>query len=100
MYTRDLFIERAQLALIDATVVFTSFLAAAWLRHGLGLFAADPSATLRIGAYLFPATLLAASFVILFRYQGLYSARFGRFAEAFRVARGATIGLTATLALT
>src|SRR5882724_9738849 len=100
MYTRDLFIERMQLALLDATAVFTSFVVAAWLRHGSRFLAADGGTALRIGAYLFPAALLAAAFVLLFRYEGLYSGKFGRFAEAFRVARGATIGLMATLALT
>src|SRR6266850_7528479 len=46
------------------------------------------------------ATLLAVMFVLLFRYESLYSAPFGRFAEAFRIARGATGGTMAALALT
>src|SRR5467141_421328 len=91
MYSKDIFLERAQQALLDGGIVFSAFMAAAVLRH---------SGVIVIGPYLFPATLLAAAFVVLFRYERLYSGRFGRFAEAFRIARGATGGTMAALALT
>src|SRR3989449_6678881 len=43
---------------------------------------------------------MALTFVLLFRYERLYSARFGRFAEAIRIARGAGGGTMVVLALT
>src|SRR6266704_5947641 len=100
MYSKDIFIERVQLALLDAGIVFATFLAAALVRHGSGFVAPGPGGDLRFEAYLFPATLLSLTFVILFRYEGLYSRYYGRFAEAFRVTRGATGATIAALALT
>ena len=85
MYSKDLFIERAQLALLDASVVFAAFLGAAWARHGQILFTPGPDGDIKFNAYLFSATLVALIFVLIFRYEGLYSMRFGRFAEAFRL---------------
>src|SRR5215510_6036793 len=100
MYSKDIFLERAQQALLDGGVVFSSFLAAAVLRHSGVILNPEPGHHFQIGPYLFPATLLAALFVVLFRYESLYSGRFGRFAEAIRLARGATGGTMAALALT
>src|SRR6266571_4279056 len=68
MYSKDLFLERAQLALLDGGVAF--------------------------------ASLVSAAYVLLLRYQGLYSIRCGRFAEAMRVLRAATLGTMAALAIT
>ncbi len=99
MYSKDLFIERAQLALLDAMVVFAAFLGAAWARHGETLFAPGPDGSIKVNAYLFPATLVALVFVLIFRYEGLYSMRFGRFAEAFRLIRGAALGTMIVLAV-
>ena len=73
MYSKDIFIERVQLALLDAGIVFFSSLAAALVRHGTGFVAPGPGGDIRFEAYLFPATLLALAFVVLFRYEGLYS---------------------------
>ena len=39
MYSREIALEKIQLALADAMVVFASAMAAMWLRHGLGLLA-------------------------------------------------------------
>ncbi|OLD66026.1 MAG: hypothetical protein AUI47_00785 [Acidobacteria bacterium 13_1_40CM_2_68_5] len=97
MYSKDIFLERAQQALLDGGIVFSAFLAAAVLRHSGVILDPVPGRHFEIGPYLFPATLLATAFVILFRYERLYSGRFGRFAEAFRIARGGTM---AALALT
>ncbi len=98
MYSRDLFIERAQLALLDASVIFAAFLGAAWVRHGRTLFTPGPEGSIKLNAYLFPASLVALVFVLIFRYEGLYSMRFGRFAEAFRLNRGASLGTMVVLA--
>jgi len=100
MHSKDFFIERVQLALLDAGIVFASFLAAAFVRHGSGFVEPGPRGGIRIEAYLFPATLLALAFVVLFRYERLYSRYYGRFAEAFRVTRGATGATMVALALT
>src|SRR2546425_242589 len=100
MYSKDIFLERAQQALLDGGIVFSAFLAAAILRHSGAILDPVPGHRFEIGPYLFPATLLAVAFVVLFRYERLYSGRFGRFAESFRIARGATGGTMAALALT
>src|SRR3989454_4894689 len=100
MYSKDIFLERAQQALLDGGIVFSAFLAAAILRHSGVILDPMPGHHFELAPYLFPATLLAIMFVLLFRYERLYSGRFGRFAEAFRIARGATGGTMAALALT
>jgi exopolysaccharide biosynthesis polyprenyl glycosylphosphotransferase len=100
MYSKDIFLERAQQALLDGGIVFSTFLAAAILRHSGVILDPEPGRHFEIAPYLFPATLLAVAFVLLFRYERLYSGRMGRFAEAFRIARGATGGTMAALALT
>jgi exopolysaccharide biosynthesis polyprenyl glycosylphosphotransferase len=100
MYSKDIFIERAQQALLDGAIVFVSFLAAALLRHSDAILNPEPGRHFEIGPYLFPATTLAVLFVVLFRYERLYRARFGRFAEGIRLLRGATGGTMAALALT
>src|SRR5438445_8318431 len=100
MYSKDIFLERAQLAVLDGGIVFSAFLAAALVRHSGAVLEPGPGRHSEIWPYLFPATLLAATFVVLFRYERLYSGRFGPFAEAFRVARGATGGTMVALALT
>jgi len=100
MYSKDIFLERAQQSLLDGAVFFLSFLAAAVLRHGAAILNPQTGHRFEVGPYLFPATILAVLFVLLFRYELLYSARYGRFAEAFRIARGATGGTVAALALT
>src|SRR5262245_66191604 len=87
MYSKDIFLERAQQALLDGAIVFVSFLAAALLRHGGTILNPEPGRHFEIGPYLFPATILAVLFVVLFRYERLYRERFGRFAEAVRLAR-------------
>ena len=92
MYSKDIFLERAQQALLDGGIVFSTFLAAAILRHSGAILDPLPGHHFEIGPYLFPATLLAVMFILLFRYERLYSGRFGRFAEAFRIARGAAGG--------
>src|SRR5262245_65917392 len=99
MYSKDIFLERAQQALLDGAIVFVSFLAAALLRHGGTILNPEPGRHFEIGPYLFPATTLAVLFVVLFRYERLYRARFGRFAEGIRLLRGATGGTLADLAL-
>jgi len=99
MYSKDLFLERAQLALLDAMVVFASLLAAGLLRHGADFLALGADGRLQLDPYLFPATLAAVSFVLLFRYEGLYSASMGRLAEALRVLRASTFATMATLAV-
>src|SRR5439155_4064598 len=100
MYSKDIFLERVQQALLDGGIVFVTFLAAAILRHSGVILVPEPGRHLEFAPYLFPATVLALTFVVLFRYQGLYSGRYGRFAEAFRIARGATGGTMAALAVT
>jgi exopolysaccharide biosynthesis polyprenyl glycosylphosphotransferase len=100
MYSKDIFLERAQQALLDGGIVFSTFLAAAILRHSGVILGPEPGRHFEIAPYLFPATLLSVAFVLLFRYERLYSGRMGRFAEAFRIARGATGGTMAALALT
>ena len=100
MYSKDIFLERAQLALLDGGIVFSAFLAAALVRHSGAILQPTPGHRFEFWPYLFPATVLAAAFVLLFRYERLYSGRFGPFAEAFRLARGATGGTMAALALT
>ena len=100
MYSKDIFLERAQQALLDGGIVFSAFLASAILRHSGVTLDPMPGHHFELAPYLFPATLLAIMFVLLFRYERLYSGRFGRFAEAFRIARGATGGTMAALALT
>src|SRR5882762_7780951 len=100
MYSKDIFLERAQQALLDGGVVFSVFLAAAILRHSGVILVPMPGHHFQFAPYLFPATLLALAFVALFRYEGLYSGRFGRFGEAVRLVRGATGGTMAALALT
>ena len=100
MYSKDIFLERAQQALLDGGIVFSAFLASAILRHSGVILDPMPGHHFELAPYLFPATLLAIMFVLLFRYERLYSGRFGRFAEAFRIARGATGGTMAALALT
>src|SRR6266581_2232620 len=100
MYSKDIFLERAQQALLDGGIVFSAFLAAAILRHSGVIMDPLPGHRFELAPYLFPATLLTIMFVLLFRYERLYSGRFGRFAEAFRIAWGATGGTMAALALT
>src|SRR5437867_7151366 len=100
MYSKDIFLERAQQALLDGGVVFSVFLSAAILRHSGVILDPMPGHHFEFAAYLFPATLLAVTFVVLFRYEGLYSGRFGRFGEPVRLARGATGGTMAALAVT
>src|SRR2546422_2104504 len=100
MYSKDIFLERAQKAMLDGGIVFSAFLTAALLRHSGVILDPVPGRHFEFAAYLFPATLMALTFVVLFRYEGLYSGRFGRFAEAFRIARGASGGTMAALALT
>ena len=95
MYSKDIFLERAQQAMLDGGIVFSVFLAAAILRHSGVILDPVPGRHFEFAAYLFPATLMALTFVVLFRYEGLYSGRFGRFAEAFRIARGASGGTMA-----
>src|SRR5438552_7702689 len=100
MYSRNLFLERAQLALLDGVVVFVAFVVAALLRHGGTILAPSPGHHFSVAPYLFPATILAATTIVLLRYEGLYSRLCGRFAEAFRLARGVSGGTMAALALT
>jgi exopolysaccharide biosynthesis polyprenyl glycosylphosphotransferase len=109
IYSRQSSIDRRQLMLLDGAAVIVAFLGATWLRHGLGLLAGKPVEDL-IGpklpggvpwiAYALTAPFVALLFVLIFRYRGLYSLPMGRFAEAVRVAQGATIALIGTLALT
>ena len=100
MYSKDIFLERAQKAMLDGGIVFSAFLTAALLRHSGAILDPVAGQHFEVAPYLFPATLMALTFVILFRYEGLYSARFGRFAEAIRIARGAGGGTMVVLALT
>jgi exopolysaccharide biosynthesis polyprenyl glycosylphosphotransferase len=100
LYSKNLFLERAQLGLLDGGIVFAAFLVAAVLRHTEVILAPAPGHHFALAQYLFPATILALTTIVLFRYEGLYSRRFGRFAEAFRLARGASGGTVAALALT
>ena len=61
MYSRDIFIERAQLAAIDVTVVFASLLTATFMRHGFGVFDPGTRGVAPFSAYLFPATIMATT---------------------------------------
>src|SRR2546422_1732090 len=100
MYSKDIFLERAQKAMLDGGIVFSAFLTAALLRHSGAILDPVAGQHFEVAPYLFPATLMALTFVLLFRYERLYSARFGRFAEAIRIARGAGGGTMVVLALT
>ena len=62
MYSKDIFLERAQQALLDGGIVFSAFLAAAVLRHSGVILDPGSAHHFAIGPYLFPATLLATAF--------------------------------------
>jgi len=101
MYSRNLQLAKVQLALLDALVVFASVLGATWLRHSSGgVSPLGEPIVVPWSAYLFPAALLSVAFVVLFRYQGLYTVRYGRLVEAFRMVKAATIATMAVLTLT
>jgi exopolysaccharide biosynthesis polyprenyl glycosylphosphotransferase len=100
VYSTDILIERAQLAALDAAVVFSSLLAATWLRHGTGFFTPGMTGLTPVSAYLFPAMVMAAVTVATFRYLGLYTVTYGRLIEGFKVLRGASLATLVTLALT
>ena len=79
MYSREIALEKIQLALADAVVVFASAMVAMWLRHALGLLApGGEGGGVPWGPYLLPSLLLAALHVLMFRYQGLYNVQYGR----------------------
>ncbi len=101
MYSKNLSLEKSQLAWLDAGVVFASLLVATWLRHGVGILAphGEPGEVPWL-AYLFPAVLMALVVVALFRLQGLYSRRMGPFAEAVRVLKCVGLATMGVLALT
>src|SRR5258707_15624803 len=101
MYVRERLLDSLQLAALDMSAVFLSMLVAAWLRHGCGLSAWRACADWPLATYLFPATVVAACYVILLRSQGLYAIRgSGRATEALGVLRAATLGTITALALT
>jgi len=100
VYATDILIEKAQLAALDAAAVFSSLLAATWLRHGMGFFTPGSTGVTPVSAYLFPATLTTLVAVVVFRYHGLYTVNYGKLVEAFKVLRGASIATLVTLALT
>jgi exopolysaccharide biosynthesis polyprenyl glycosylphosphotransferase len=100
MYEKDVVFERIQMAAMDAAVVFASLLIATWLRHGAGLLAPGPVAQVPWSDYLFPATLMALAFVVVFRYHGLYRVAYGRLVEALRVVRAGCIATLVPVALT
>ena len=100
MYATDILIEKAQLAALDAAAIFSSLVAATWLRHGSGFFTPGSTGVAPVSAYLFPAMLMAVVAVVVFRYQGLYTVNYGKLVEAFKVVRGASLATLVTLALT
>jgi exopolysaccharide biosynthesis polyprenyl glycosylphosphotransferase len=101
MYSRNVHLEKIQLAALDALVVFASVLGATWLRHSSGgVTPLGEPIVVPWNAYLFPAALLSLAFVVLFRFQGLYTVRYGRLVEAFRILKAASIATMAVLALT
>jgi exopolysaccharide biosynthesis polyprenyl glycosylphosphotransferase len=101
MYSRDARLEKVQLAILDVAVVFVSALGATWLRHS-SEWTSPLGEPVHVpwNAYLFPAALVSLAFVVLFRYQGLYTVRYGRLIEAFRVVKAASIATMAVLTLT
>jgi len=78
-------------------VVFVSLITAKGLRDTwLAPTGADAGTLLE---YLFPAALLAGVFVLLFRYQGLYSRLMARTDEIRLIAKGAGLGVLCALGL-
>lgn len=100
MYSREIVLEKTQLAVADWLVVFASAMAATWLRHGLGVLSRDGGGGVPWIRYLFPAALVAAAFVLVFRYQSLYSVHYGRLVEAFRILKGASLATMVVITLT
>jgi exopolysaccharide biosynthesis polyprenyl glycosylphosphotransferase len=98
-YSAQSRIDKAQLVFLDGAVVAVAFLAATWLRHGAGLLASGPVDGVPWIAYSTTAPFVALVFLLIFRYRDLYSQPMGRFAEAVRIAQGATIAITGMLAL-
>ncbi len=100
MYSRNLLIEKLQLAILDGLVVFGCALVATWLRHGVGILSPDGASGVPWSAYLFPSVLVASGYVILLRLQGLYAGFPRPLEEAFRIARAASVATMAVLTLT
>src|SRR5262245_21555622 len=101
MYVRERFLERIQLAGLDMAAVFLSMLVAAWLRHGCYGMSWRFCADFPLGTYLFPATVVAACYLVLLRSQGVYSLRgSSRLSETLSVVRAATLGTITALAFT
>lgn len=99
MYSRNLLLEKLQLALLDGVVVFAAALAAVWIRHAV--FALDGAGGyLPWAEYLFPAVITSAIFVFLLRSEGLYSRQLRRLQEARRIIHAASAATLTVLALT
>lgn len=97
MYQRDILLDRALLAGLDATAVFACTVAALWLRHAAGV--GGPASTVPWSAYVVPAVLLAAVLVVLLAANGLYRPWHSRFRELIRITKVTGSATAAVLAL-
>ncbi len=100
MYSRNLLIEKVQLAILDAVVVFVCALGATWLRHGAGWLADGPASDVPWSSYILPSALVALTCVLLFRYHRLYGRPLGRLDEALRVAQACGVATLTVVAVT
>ena len=100
MYSKHLVIEKLQLAVLDAVVVFSALLGAVWLRHGWGLLSLEGPSSPPWTEYLFPGMLLAAVFLVLLRLHGLYSRQLGRLTEALGLVKVTSLATMAVVTLT
>lgn len=95
MYQRDVLLERALLAVLDAAAIFGCALAAVWLRHAT----ASPRASVPWSAYVVPAALAAGAFVILLSVYGLYRPPASQDRDVRQVLKVATVATMAILAI-
>ena len=97
MYQRDVLLERALLAVLDAAAIFGCALAVVWLRHATGLDPTRPSVPW--SAYVLPAALVAGAFVILLSAYGLHRPLPSPRREVFQILKIATLATMAVLAI-
>lgn len=98
MYHREVLLERALLAVLDAAAIFGCVLAAVWLRHATG-FDPTPQATVPWSDYVMPALLSAGTFVVFLNIYGLHGPSPSPRREVFQIIKVATLATATVLAV-
>lgn len=98
MYQRDVLLERAMLALLDAAAIFGCVMVAVWLRHATGLDP-TPRSSVPWSDYVLPAAVSAGTFVVFLNVYGLHGPSPSPRREVLQILKVATLATAAVLAI-